>query len=83
MADVFSQHGGVMSQEQIGQYLDMVSLLPEQRNYVKQVLMKFDVPAYSAGITQQEFFKALDDMTQNTGDPIGPAEIERIKARFQ
>ncbi len=71
-----------MSIEQFKQYLNMVSLLPYEREYVLRVIERFDEPTISQGITRDEFFKALDDMVKNPDDPIDAAEAERIKQKF-
>ena len=72
-----------MSRQQFEQYINTVTLLPEEREYVKRVMERFDEPTYSMGITREEFFRALDEMANNPNDPIDPQEVERIKERFQ
>ncbi len=82
MADVFSTYGGVMSRQQMDQYIGLLTLTQEEREYVRRVMERFDT-SYSVGITREEFFQGLDEMTKNPNDPIDPQEVERIKERFQ
>ncbi|HEY4511108.1 MAG TPA: hypothetical protein VJG29_01930 [Candidatus Paceibacterota bacterium] len=81
--DAFSNYGGRMSHQQFEQYINTVTLLPEEREYVKRLMERFDIPSYSMGITREEFFQGLDEMAKNPNDPITPEEAERIKQRFQ
>ncbi|MBI4123106.1 MAG: hypothetical protein HY458_01940 [Parcubacteria group bacterium] len=81
--DTFSRYGGRMSRQQFEQYINTVTLLPEEREYVKRVMERFDIPTYSMGITREEFFQGLDEMAKNPNDPITPEETERIKERFK
>ena len=46
-----------MSRQQFEQYINTVTLLPEEREYVKRVMERFDEPTFSMGITREEFFK--------------------------
>ncbi|HEY4475916.1 MAG: hypothetical protein UY78_C0028G0007 [Parcubacteria group bacterium GW2011_GWA1_53_13] len=81
--DAFSRYGGSMSREQMNQYIDLVTLTPEEREYAKRIMERFDIAAYSMGITREEFFQGLDEMANNPNDPIDPQEVERIKERFK
>ena len=81
--DAFSNYGGRMSRQQFEQYINTVTLLPEEREYVKRLMERFDISTYSMGITREEFFQGLDEMAKNPNDPITPEEAERIKQRFQ
>ena len=81
--DAFSTYGGMMSRQQFEQYINTVTLLPEEREYVKRVMERFDEPTFSMGITREEFFRGLDEMANNPNDPIDPQEVERIKERFK
>ncbi len=72
-----------MSRQQMDQYIDLVTLLPEDREYVKRVMERFDISTYSMGVTREEFFQGLDEMAKNPNDPITPEEAERIKERFK
>ena len=71
-----------MSRQQMEQYINLVTLLPEEREYVKRVMERFDIPTYSMGVTREEFFQGLDEMAKNPSDPITPEEANRIKQRF-
>lgn len=81
--DTFSRYGGRMSRQQFEQYINTVTLLPEEREYVKRVMERFDEPTFSMGITREEFFRGLDEMAKNPDDPITPEEADRIKDRFK
>lgn len=72
-----------MSRQQFEQYINLVPLLPEEREYVKRVMERFDISTYSMGITREEFFQGLDEMVKNPNDPITPEEAQRIKERFR
>ena len=80
--DAFSRYGGMMSRQQMDQYIGLVSLTPEEREYVRRLMERFDTP-YSVGVTREEFFQGLDEMANNPNDPIDPQEVERIKERFK
>ena len=66
-----------------GNTITRVTLTPEEREYAKRIMERFDIAAYSMGITREEFFQGLDEMANNPNDPIDPQEVERIKERFQ
>ena len=72
----------MMSRQQMEQYVGLLTLTPEEREYVTRTLERFDT-AYSVGITREEFFQGLDEMAKNPNDPIDPQEVERIKERFK
>ncbi len=81
--DAFSRHGGALTKEQMAKYVDSIPhFQPWEREYIKRVLERYDVPSYSRFITREEFLKALDEMAKNQQDPIDPQEIERIKKIF-
>ena len=81
--DAFRRHGGGLTRDQIGRYVDMISgFQPWEKEYIKRVLERYDVSPHSQYITREEFFKALEEMKGNARDPIDPAEIERIEKVF-
>ncbi len=80
--DAFSRYGGMMSRQQMDQYIGLLTLTQEEREYVRRVMERFDT-SYSMGITREEFFQGLDEMAKNPNDPIDPQEVERIKERFK
>ena len=81
--DAFHAHGGKLTKEQVAHYVDMIpDFQPWEREYIKRVLERYDVPPYSQYITREEFLKGLEEMRENWKDPIDPAEIERIKKVF-
>ena len=77
--DAFSRHGGKLSQAQL---LEHIREMPidswEQQYRIKQIMKKFDDPAYIRGITREEFYQGLDDMTND----IGSTDLERIREHF-
>jgi hypothetical protein len=80
--DVWWRAGGMpVTIDKVRQYIDRVPLRPDQREYVKRTLERFNYPT-SKGITREEFFKSLDEMAKNQKDPITPQQIERIKRAF-
>lgn len=81
--DVFSRYGGRLTPEQLKREMWRVPLRPEEREYVKRVMERFDQPYFSRGITREEFYKGLEEMTKNLQDPISPEEVERIKKYFE
>lgn len=81
--DVFSRYGGRLTQRQFEQRMHRVPLRPEDKEYVKRVMERFDNPHYSRGITKDEFQKGLDEMLKNTRDPIDRQKIERLREHFE
>ncbi|KKU86676.1 MAG: hypothetical protein UY15_C0005G0055 [Parcubacteria group bacterium GW2011_GWA2_47_9] len=80
--DAFQRSNGRLSKEQMHQYMDRMPFRPDQREYAKRLLERFDHPGYDLGITRDEFLKGLDEMAKNPHDPISPQEVERIRQHF-
>lgn len=81
--DIFDKYGGKLTREQFKRHMWNVPMRTVDKEYVKRVMEKFDVPYYSRGITKEEFHKGLDQMLKNTRDPIGRRGIERLKKYFE
>lgn len=62
--------------------MDRLPIRPDQREYTKRVLERYDNPGWDQGITREEFLKGLDEMAKNPHDPISPQEVERLKQHF-
>lgn len=80
--DAFQRSNGRLSKEQMHQYVDKTYMRPDQKEYVKRVLERFNEPSYSMGITREEFMKGLDEMAKNPHDSISHEEVERLKQHF-
>jgi len=80
----FDRHGygGRLSPRRVGRQMNRLRMRPSDREYVKQVMTKFDAP-FSRGITEEEFSQGLDEMKKNKRDRITDREIKRIKRIFR
>lgn len=54
----------------------------QDKEYVKRVMERFDIPSYSRWITREEFKKGLEEMAKNPRDPIDRREVEQLKKHF-
>ena len=83
--DAFSIHGGRLTSQQMQEYINRIPLQPDEREYVKRVMERFDQayePWANKYITREEFQKGLDEMAKNPSDPITPKEAEWVKKHF-
>lgn len=78
---LFSRYGGRMTTEQIRQLMNRQTMHSWQREYINRVVERYHSPV-SPHITEDEFKRALQEMVQNTRDPVDPKKIEEIKRFF-
>ena len=81
-SDIFKRHGGKLTRQQLARYMWQIPLRPQEKEYVKRVMERFDQPHYSRWITREEFEKGLEEMAKNPYDPIDRKEVERLKRYF-
>ena len=79
--DIFSRYGGKISSKRLAREIDNVPLSQTEREYVKQVMAKFDHYG-SVGVTKEEFLNGLREMEMNSKDPIQRREVTRIREKF-
>lgn len=72
-----------MSSKRLSTHLRRVPLSPQQREYVRRVMERYDERIRSRGVTREEFHKGLDEMAKNSRDPISRREVETIKKYFR
>lgn len=82
LRDAFSRYGGRISSKRLARKIDRTPLSRTQREYVKQVMAKYDKFG-SIGVTRKEFKEGLHEMEINTRDSIKKKELENIKKHFR
>lgn len=79
--DLFRRYGGRMTLPQIQQYLNRIPMRDIEREYFNRVIERYHNPV-SPHITREEFQRAINEMLQNTKDPLEKSRLERIKKEF-
>jgi hypothetical protein len=80
--EIFKASGGRISRERLESFIERAPLNQYDKEYLKQVMKKFDTPYYSPGITKEEFLKGLLEVEKNARDSIEKYEVDRIKKFF-
>lgn len=78
---LFSRYGGRMTLNQINQLLNRTTMRPYEREYIKRTIERYHNPL-SPHITEQEMRQSLQEMTQNTKDPVQLDLVKKLKKTF-
>ena len=82
---VFRKYGGRMTSEDFNRHIDKSILRKVQKEYVKEIMGKFDKPYEhrpDRRITEQEFQQGLREMVKDFQGPIKREDVETLKKHF-